>query len=29
MQFANLVLYRHKYIGIISAYYFPVMPVTE
>lgn len=27
--FINSVLYRHKYIGIISAYYFPTEPVTE
>ena len=25
IQLVNLVLYRHKYIGIISAYYFPVL----
>ena len=29
IRFVNFVLYRHKYAGIISAYYFPVMPVTE
>ena len=29
IQLVNIVLYRHKYIGIISAYYFPVLPVTE
>lgn len=29
IQLVNLVLYRHKYIGIISAYYFPVLPTTE
>lgn len=28
IQLVNIVLYRHKYIGIISAYYFPV-PATE
>lgn len=25
IQLVNLVLYRHKYTGIISAYYFPVL----
>lgn len=25
IQLANFVLYRHKYIGIISAYYFPIV----
>lgn len=25
IQLVNFVLYRHKYIGIISAYYFPVL----
>ena len=25
IQFVNFVLYRHKYIGIISAYYFPTV----
>lgn len=25
IQLVNLVLYRHRYIGIISAYYFPVL----
>lgn len=29
IQLVNIVLYRHKYIGIISAYYFPVLPTTE
>ncbi len=29
IQLVNFVLYRHKYIGIISAYYFPVLPTTE
>ena len=29
IQLVNLVLYRHKYTGIISAYYFPVLPTTE
>lgn len=25
IQLVNIVLYRHKYIGIISAYYFPIV----
>ncbi len=29
IQLVNIVLYRHKYAGIISAYHFPVMAVTE
>lgn len=29
IQLVNLVLYRHKYTGIISAYCFPVLPTTE
>lgn len=29
IQLVNLVLYRHKYIGIISAYCFPVSSATE
>ena len=29
IQLVNIVLYRHKYKGIISAYCFPVLPTTE
>ena len=29
IRLVNFVLYRHKYAGIISAYYFPVLPTTE
>lgn len=29
IQLVNFVLYRHKYAGIISAYYFPVLSTTE